>query len=97
MTRRRAGLVAVEVRGGPAPWLTWTGWSRSFVRSPDDPELMASVVAAERRYLSVDSTLGYRVDPELTVRVAHAAIRRFGKMRIDHQLGASVIWTRRWW
>ena len=24
MTRRRAGLVAVEVRGGPAPWLTWT-------------------------------------------------------------------------
>ena len=66
------------------------------VRSSNDPEWL-SRLAVERRYLSVDSTVGYRVDPELTVRVAHAAIRAFGRPHLDHQLGVSVIWTRRWW
>ncbi len=65
------------------------------VRSPAGAELPA--VATVRRSLSVDSTFGYRVDPELTVRVGHAAIRAFGRPRLDHQLGVSVIWTRRWW
>ena len=98
-----------EAPGGSRRFEAWTGQAQhtvtprvflhsrlTTVRSTDDREPLAGV-AAERRYLSVDSTLGYRVDPELTVRVAHAAIRRFAKLQLDHQLGVSVVWTRRWW
>ena len=98
-----------EAPGGSRRFEAWTGQAQhtvtprvflhsrvTMVRSTDNPESPASVTA-ERRYLSVDSTLGYRVDPELTVRVAHAAVRSFGRATIDHQMGVSVIWTRRWW
>jgi hypothetical protein len=45
----------------------------------------------------VDSTLGYYVSPEATVRVAHSAIRRWNVPAVDHQIGVSIVWSKRWW
>jgi hypothetical protein len=45
----------------------------------------------------VDSTAGYLVNPEITVRVGHAALKTFTRTDVDHQIGASLVWSRRWW
>lgn len=68
----------------------------SVVRAPRAANALAPVTVGQR-YRSIDSTLGYRVSPEATLRLAHSAIRGFGQAVTDHQLGVSVVWTRRWW
>jgi hypothetical protein len=66
------------------------------MRSPRAASSLATVVELQR-YWSIDSTLGYLLSPELTLRAAHTAIRAFGRTPLDHQLGLSVVWARRWW
>jgi hypothetical protein len=44
-----------------------------------------------------DTTLGYLVTPEVTLRVGHAALKGWGAGAIDHQVGVSVVWAQRWW
>lgn len=44
-----------------------------------------------------DTTLGYLVGPETTVRLAHSAIRRWNVPNVDNQVGISIVWARRWW
>lgn len=56
-----------------------------------------STTVVEQRFRSIDTTTGYLLTPEVTLRVAHTAIRGFGRAAVDHQLGVSVVWTRRWW
>jgi len=86
-----------------------TGWTlqarhtltpRTFVHS------RASVIAAPaatgagfslRTYRAVDSTVGYLINPEVTLRVGHSATRSFTSSTLDHQVGASLMWSRRWW
>jgi hypothetical protein len=48
-------------------------------------------------YRGVDTTLGYLVNPEMTVRLGHAALRRFNGSAVDHQFGLSMVWAKRWW
>ena len=52
---------------------------------------------ARRRYRSIDTTVGYRLDPDLTLRVAHTALKSWTVSHIDHQVGVSLMWARRWW
>ncbi len=68
----------------------------SVVRSP---EALASAPGQSvvREYRSVDSTLGVRLSPEVTLRVAHAMIKSWSASRLDHQVGFSVFLARRWW
>lgn len=61
------------------------------------PQVAADGAATPRTYLAVDSTLGYLVSPEITVRVGHTALRGWAAPATDHQLGLSVVWARRWW
>lgn len=44
-----------------------------------------------------DTTLGYLVTPEVTLRVGHAALKGWGAAAVDHQAGVSVVWAQRWW
>jgi hypothetical protein len=53
--------------------------------------------SATRASWYVDSTLGYLVSPEATVRLAHSAIRRWNVPTVDHQVGVSIVWSKRWW
>lgn len=50
----------------------------------------------DQRLSSVEATLGFRVTPELTLRVSHRARRGFGRPDYDNQLGVSGVWWRRW-
>ncbi len=68
----------------------------SSVRAPRAASAFATRVDLQR-FRSIDSTVGYLLTPEITVRAAHTALRGFGRTATDHQLGLSVIWTRRWW
>jgi hypothetical protein len=44
----------------------------------------------------VEEVIGFRVTPELTVRVGHRARRVFGRAGYDNQAAASIVWWRRW-
>jgi hypothetical protein len=46
----------------------------------------------------IEGTLGFRLTPEITVRVGHRARRPFavGAPGFDHQSAVSVVWWRRW-
>lgn len=48
-------------------------------------------------FRAVDSTVGYRVSPEVTLRAGHSAVKNFSRSALDHQLAVSVVWVRRWW
>ena len=66
------------------------------MRSPRAASSLATRVDLQQ-FRSFDSTLGYLLTPELTLRAGHTAIRGFGRTVTDHQLGVSVVWTKRWW
>jgi len=37
------------------------------------------------------------VNAETTIRLAHSAIRKWNVPVVDHQVGVSIVWARRWW
>jgi len=53
--------------------------------------------AATSGFRSVDSTAGYLLSHEITLRVSHAAVRGHSRSTVDHQVGVSIMWARRWW
>lgn len=73
----------------------WFAHGRATVMTA--PEVAADARAVERTFRSLDTTVGYRVDAELTVRAGYSAVRGFGASVVDHQAGVSVMWSRRWW
>jgi hypothetical protein len=44
-----------------------------------------------------DTTVGFLVNEETTVRLAHSAIRRWNGPAVDHQIGVGLVWAKRWW
>jgi len=44
----------------------------------------------------VEEVVGFRVSPEVTLRVGHRARRVFGRSTYDNQAAASIVWWRRW-
>ncbi|MEZ5318771.1 MAG: hypothetical protein R2752_15335 [Vicinamibacterales bacterium] len=60
-------------------------------------EVETAVVAGARRFVSIDTTLGIRLAPSLTLRVAHSAVKRFSVDAVDQQFGVSTMWVMRWW
>ena len=71
-------------------------FAHSRMSTIDSPAAAGRTVV-RRDFWSVDSTVGYLVNPEITMRIGHAAIKNFTSTDVDHQVGASVIWSRRWW
>jgi hypothetical protein len=63
------------------------------------PEVSRSVPATtiDRAYRSIDTTIGYRLTPQFTLRLGHTAMRGFTSQDYDQQVGFSFMWTRRWW
>lgn len=50
----------------------------------------------EQHLRGVEETLGYRLTPEITLRVGHRARRGFGRPGYDHQGAVSAVWWKRW-
>jgi hypothetical protein len=74
---------------------------RLFVHSRatviEAPSIAADGGLRLRQYRSADSTVGYRLDPDVTLRIGHAAVKRWRTSDVDHQVGVSLVWARRWW
>jgi hypothetical protein len=49
------------------------------------------------QFKMVETTIGFRVSPEITLRSSYYTRRAYGRPAWDHQLGASIVWARRWW
>ena len=45
---------------------------------------------------SNEETVGYRLSPDLTLRVSHRAREVFGGNTFDHTVAASIVWYKRW-
>lgn len=64
----------------------------------DTPPRQASGPAAPRRsYQSIETSAGYRLTPELTLRGSVAAVRGYTAAAADRRAGLQVVWSRRWW
>jgi hypothetical protein len=58
---------------------------------------LTPLATVEHQHLDgVEETIGFRVTPELTVRVDHRARRGFGRPNFDHQAAVSLVWWKRW-
>ncbi len=52
--------------------------------------------APEQDFKSTEQTLGYRLTPEITLRVSHRMREPFGRTTWDHLGAVSIVWYRRW-
>jgi hypothetical protein len=50
----------------------------------------------EQRLNGVEEVIGYRVTPDVTVRMGHRARRGFGGPGYDHQASVQLVWWKRW-
>jgi hypothetical protein len=63
------------------------------------PEVSRSgpLTVTDRTFASVDTTVGYRLTPTMTVRVGHTAMKSWTASTWEQQAGVSLMWTNRWW
>jgi hypothetical protein len=52
--------------------------------------------AVEQDFKSTEQTFGYRLTPEITLRVSHRMREPFGRTTWDHLGAVSLVWYRRW-
>lgn len=71
-------------------------WLLAIMRA-SAPEVGPAGDVRFRTYHAVDSTAGYLVSPEFTVRVGHTALKSWATPATDHQLALSLVWAKRWW
>ena len=57
---------------------------------------VTSLLVVQQRLTGVEEVLGFRLTPELTLRVGHRARRGFGRPGYEHVAEASIVWWRRW-
>lgn len=97
----------IDLPGGPR---SATGWAvqgrqtltpRLFaharVTHVSAPAAAAGGTSVTHESRAVDTTVGFLATPEIVIRVGHAAIRSFTTPETDHQVGLSMMWSRRWW
>jgi len=62
------------------------------------PPLATGIVAGSRTTLSlVETTAGYRVNPDVTLRTSYYARKLYIAKTWDKQVAVSVVWAKRWW
>ena len=62
------------------------------------PELVTTTFTGERSRLAmIESTVGFRVTPELTLRSSYYTRRSYTASAWDRQVGVSAVWARKWW
>jgi hypothetical protein len=94
-----------ETAGTPAvtnAWLvqwTQTLTPRWFAASRVERAIAPLLVGTRRSttFAATDASVGYRLAPEMTLRLGYLGRRAFGLPVWDHQAAASVVWARRWW
>ena len=64
----------------------------AIVAAPD----IVHVSRQRQRLHGAETTVGYRLSPELTLRASYRMRRPFGRDDIDHVGAVSIVWWRRW-
>jgi hypothetical protein len=59
--------------------------------------VVGNAIGARTSYQTVETTAGYRVTPDLTLRAGYIGRKAFAHREFDHQVAASGVWARRWW
>lgn len=90
---RTASGVTAQIRQTLTPRL----FVHTRATSARAPEVAAAGDVRSRTYRAVDSTLGYLVSPDLTMRVGHTVLKPWTASSTDHQLALSMVWAKRWW
>jgi len=67
--------------------------SPAIVSAPDRD----SVVRQRRTLRGLETTVGFRLSTDLTLRTSYRMRRAFGQVEADHIAAASLVWWRRWW
>jgi hypothetical protein len=65
-------------------------------RMSSPPGALPPATSASLRFTGIEETLGYRLTPELTVRVSHRARELFGSNEFAHTGAVSLVWWKRW-
>lgn len=60
------------------------------------PLLVFPPLVEPQRLVGSEEVLGFRVTPEITLRLGHRARRGFGRPTYDHQASVSIVWWKRW-
>jgi hypothetical protein len=47
--------------------------------------------------LGLETALGYRLTPEVTIRAGYLGYRGFDDDAVEHHATCSIVWARRWW
>ena len=58
--------------------------------------LVTSLLVVRQRLVGFEEVVGFRVTPELTLRLGHRARRGFGRAGYDQQAELSLVWWKRW-
>jgi len=61
------------------------------------PLITATLVGKSTRLSMVETTVGFRVTPDVTLRSSYYGRKSYGAVAWDHQVGVSAVWARKWW
>lgn len=61
------------------------------------PRQAPAVTAGRGTYQTLETSVGYRLTPELTLRGSLTAVRGYTAAAADRRAGVQVVWSRRWW
>lgn len=61
-----------------------------------DSPLVLPAGIVDQHLAGIEEVIGFRVTPEVTLRIGHRARRVFGRGAYDNQAAASIVWWRRW-
>jgi hypothetical protein len=61
------------------------------------PLVTATTVGRRTRLAIVETTVGFRVTPDVTLRSSYYARRSYGAPAWDQQAAVSAVWARKWW
>jgi hypothetical protein len=61
------------------------------------PLRTATTVGQRTDFQMTEATVGYRLNPEIVLRGSYVLRQSYNSNAWDHQVGASVVWARRWW
>jgi hypothetical protein len=61
------------------------------------PLRTGSTVGSRTTFKNVETTAGFRVTPDITLRTSYFARKSYNARAWDNQVGASVVWAQRWW
>jgi hypothetical protein len=92
-------VTAVE---GPALPVYESGYGNehadgSYGAAVGPPTAAAWVDRGSARALSLETAVGYRLTPEVTLRAGYLGYRGYNDTVLEHHATCSVVWARRWW